>query len=88
LSVGETNHETVLGRLVLVLVLADEALALTVVGLSFAATAKLDLVTREVRLVLFELDKRLQEIKKKRAEMRVLALAGTDWTPNNVTRPV
>jgi hypothetical protein len=56
LGVGETNDKTVLGRLVLVLVLAYETLTLTVIGLSFSATTKLDLVSRKVRLVLLDLD--------------------------------
>jgi hypothetical protein len=56
LGVGETNDKTVLGRLVLVLVLAYETFTLTVVGLSFATTTELDLVARKVRLVLLDLD--------------------------------
>jgi hypothetical protein len=56
LGVGETNDKTVLGRLVLVLVLAYETLTLTVIGLSFSATTELDLVSRKVSLVLLDLD--------------------------------
>ena len=44
LTIGESDHQSVLGRLVLVLVLADETLALTVVRDTFAATTELDLV--------------------------------------------
>jgi hypothetical protein len=56
LTVGETNDETVLGRLVLVLGLAAETLALTVVGTSLAATTELDLVALVVRLGLLDLN--------------------------------
>jgi len=50
--VGETDDETVLGGLVLVLRLAHETLALTVVGASFTATTELDLESAEVCLAL------------------------------------
>jgi hypothetical protein len=46
--------------LVLVLVLSAKTLALTVVGLSLAATTELDLVPRVVRLTLLDFDERLQ----------------------------
>jgi hypothetical protein len=49
LLVGETHNETVFGRLVLVLGLAAETLTLTVVGASFATTAKFDLEALVVR---------------------------------------
>mmetsp|Transcript_5530 Transcript_5530/g.8917 ORF Transcript_5530/g.8917 Transcript_5530/m.8917 type:complete len:301 (+) Transcript_5530:77-979(+) len=49
LTVGETHDETVLGRLVLILCLAAETLALTVVGLTLTATTVLDLVPLVVR---------------------------------------
>mmetsp|Transcript_4389 Transcript_4389/g.9415 ORF Transcript_4389/g.9415 Transcript_4389/m.9415 type:complete len:259 (+) Transcript_4389:231-1007(+) len=51
LTIGETNDQTVLGRLVLVLGLADQAFSLTVVRLTFTATTELDLVSRVVRFV-------------------------------------
>mmetsp|Transcript_31028 Transcript_31028/g.74978 ORF Transcript_31028/g.74978 Transcript_31028/m.74978 type:complete len:274 (-) Transcript_31028:85-906(-) len=56
LRVGEPDDETVLGRLVLVLVLGAQTLTLTVVGLTFTATTELDLVPRKVRLGLLDLD--------------------------------
>mmetsp|Transcript_28688 Transcript_28688/g.61177 ORF Transcript_28688/g.61177 Transcript_28688/m.61177 type:complete len:241 (+) Transcript_28688:245-967(+) len=43
LTVGETDDDTVLGRLVLVLCLAAKSLTLTVVGLSLATTTEFDL---------------------------------------------
>ena len=64
-TVGETNDKTVLWRLVLVLGLNDETLTLTVVSLSLASTAELDLITRKVRLVLGDFDKRLRKKKKR-----------------------
>ena len=56
LRVGEADDEAVLGALVLVLGLADEALALAVVRAALAAAAELDLVPAEVRLGLLNLD--------------------------------
>jgi len=53
--VGETDDETVLGRIVLVLGLGDQPLAGIVVGLSLPAALVLDLVPREVGVVLLEL---------------------------------
>ena len=50
LTVGETDDETVFGRLVLVLGLAAETLTLTVVGTSLAATTELNLEALVVRL--------------------------------------
>jgi hypothetical protein len=64
LTIGEADDQTVLGRLVLVLVLTDETLALTVVRLALAATTELDLVARIVRLVLLAFDKRLGKIER------------------------
>jgi len=61
LLVGETDDKTVLGRLVLVLGLAAKTLSLTVVGLSGATTTELDLEPGEIRLVLLDLDKRLED---------------------------
>jgi len=58
LGVGETNDQTVLGALVLVLGLSAKALALTVVSPSLAATAELDLVTAEVCLGFLHPDER------------------------------
>lgn len=57
--VGEAHHQAVLGRVVLVLVLADQPLPRPVVGLALAPAAKLDLVALEVRLRLLDLDERL-----------------------------
>ena len=59
LFVGEANDQTVLGGLVLVLGLADQALALAVVRLSFATTTELDLVAAVVALAFEYFDKRL-----------------------------
>lgn len=60
LGVGETNDESVLGRLVLVLGLSTQSLTLTVVSLSFASASELDLVPREVGLGLSFLNERLE----------------------------
>ena len=57
-GVGEADHETVLGRVVLVLVLDDQTLASVVVGLALSPSTVLDLVALEVRLVLDELNER------------------------------
>mmetsp|Transcript_32902 Transcript_32902/g.75764 ORF Transcript_32902/g.75764 Transcript_32902/m.75764 type:complete len:334 (+) Transcript_32902:300-1301(+) len=57
LTIGEAHHQTVFGGLVLVLVLATETLALTVIGLALPTTAKLDLITGEVGLVFLDFDK-------------------------------
>jgi len=54
LGVGEADDQAVLGALVLVLGLGNEALALTVVRAALAAAAELDLVPAEVRLGLLE----------------------------------
>lgn len=51
-SVGDTHNKTVLGGVVLVLVLEDQALASIVVSLTLTATTVLDLETLEVGLVL------------------------------------
>jgi hypothetical protein len=59
LAVGETNDKTVLWGLVLVLGLAYETLALTVVRLTLTTTTKLDLVARKVRLGLLNSDENL-----------------------------
>jgi hypothetical protein len=56
--VGDANDKTVLGGSVLVLGLNDETLASVVVGLTFATTTVLDLVTGEVGVVLYGLDER------------------------------
>jgi len=53
LGVGESDDETVLRRLVLVLVLGTQPLSLAVVGFSLAAASELDLIPREVGLVFF-----------------------------------
>ena len=58
-AVRETNNEAVLRRVVLVLGLRNEALALVVVGLTLAAATVLDLVAREVRVRLHSLNERL-----------------------------
>jgi hypothetical protein len=52
LGVGESNDEAVLAGLVLVLVLAAETTALTVISATFATTPVLDLVPGEVCLIL------------------------------------
>eukprot|EP01137_Pigoraptor_chileana_P005004 Opistho-2@47464 len=56
--VGEADDKAVLGRVVLVLVLDNQALAGIVVRLALSATTVLDLVALEVRLVLHNLDER------------------------------
>ena len=58
-AVGGAHDHTVLGGVVFVLVLDDQALAGVVVGLTLPAPAELDLVPLEVRLVLHNLDERL-----------------------------
>ena len=54
-AVREAHHQTVLGRVVLVLVLDHQAPALVVVRLALTAPAVLGLVALEVRLVLHNL---------------------------------
>ena len=63
-SVSDTDNEAVLGSVVLVLVLDDQALASIVVSLSFTATTVLDLVAFEVSFILLDLDERLQRGKR------------------------
>jgi hypothetical protein len=58
-AVGEANDHAVLGRIVLVLGLGDQALASVVVGLTLATAAVLSLVATEVRIVLDKLGERL-----------------------------
>jgi hypothetical protein len=57
-SVGESNNETVLWCIVLVLCLTSQALSGLVVGLSFSTTTILDLVSAKVSAVLGLLDER------------------------------
>jgi hypothetical protein len=52
-SVGETSNKSVLGGTVLVLVLSDQLVSLAVVSLALSSSAKLDLVSLEVGLVLY-----------------------------------
>ena len=59
-SVGESDDEAVFGRVVLVFVLGNKALAGMVVRLSLSPSLKLHLVAFEVRSVLHYFDKRLQ----------------------------
>ena len=63
LGVGETDNKTVLRRLVLVLVLGTQSLALTVIGLTLASASELDLITREVGLTLSLLNENLKTRK-------------------------
>lgn len=63
-SVRETDHKTILGRLILVLGLNNETLSLTVVSLSLTTTAELDLVPGKIGLVLLNLNESLREGKK------------------------
>lgn len=51
-AVAQTNDETVLGRIILVLILEDKTLASLVVGTALATSLKLNLVPLEVLLVL------------------------------------
>jgi len=59
LGVGETDNKPVLGRLVLVLVLATQSLSSTVIGLTLASASELDLVPRKVGLGFSLLNERL-----------------------------
>lgn len=60
-GVGEADDEAVLGSVVLVLVLDDQALTGIVVGLTLASSAVFDLEALKVGLVLDFFDERLQE---------------------------
>lgn len=68
--VGEANHQSVFGGVVLILVLANQPLPRTVVGLTLAPATELDLVTLEIRLCLLHLDERLRNRKYMQAERR------------------
>ena len=57
ISVGKTNDQAILRRLILALVLGDEFQALTVVRNPSPAPAKLHLEALEITLVLLYLDK-------------------------------
>lgn len=59
--VGASDNHAVLGRVVFVLGLNDETLAGIVVCLTLATPAELDLEPLEVRLVLDDLDERLEK---------------------------
>jgi hypothetical protein len=59
-SVGDTDNQTILGGVILVLVLDDQALAGIVVSLSLAAAAVFDLVAFEVSLIFNNLDEWLE----------------------------
>jgi len=61
-GVGEADDETVLGGVVLVLVLDDQALASIIVGLALTAATVLDLEALEIGTVLDELDERLKQV--------------------------
>jgi hypothetical protein len=63
ISIGETNHKAVLGRLVFVLCLTAETFTLTVVGTSLTATTELNLVAAEVGFALLYLGESLEKIK-------------------------
>lgn len=65
LGVGETDDQTVLGRLVLILVLSTQSLALTVVRLALPSASELDLIPREVGVAFSLLYKDLNESEKK-----------------------
>ncbi len=60
-GVGETNNETILGGIVLVLVLDDQALASIVVSLSLTTTTVLNLETLEVGFIFDDFDKWLHK---------------------------
>ena len=60
ISIGETNNQTILGGIVLVLVLNDQAFASIVISLALTASAILDLEAFEISLVFNSLDERLQ----------------------------
>ena len=64
LGVGETDYETVLGGLVLVLVLGTQPLALAVIGLTLASAAELDLIPRKVGLGFSLLNESLERERK------------------------
>lgn len=52
IAVRQTNNQTILWRIVLVLVLEDQAFSRIVIGLSLTTPLELDLVTLEVLFVL------------------------------------
>lgn len=89
--VGQTHNQTVLGSVVLVLVLEDQALASIVVGLSLTTPLELNLVPLEVLLVLHNFYETLNTTKSHiishipiphEIELRLLAQASTTpgWT--------
>lgn len=59
-GIGDADNEAVLGSVVLVLVLDDQALASIVISLSLTAATILDLVAFEVSFILLDLDERLK----------------------------
>lgn len=61
IGVGDADDEAVLGGVVLVLVLDDQALASIVISLSLTTATILDLVAFEVSFILLDLDERLHE---------------------------
>lgn len=63
-AVAQTHDQTVLGRVVLVLVLEDQALASIVVGLALTTPLELDLVPLEVLLVLHDFHETLRGCKR------------------------
>ena len=65
-GVGDTDNEAVLGAVVLVLVLGNEPLAGTVIGLTLTPAPVLDLEALEVSLVLHKLDENLSWWGKKK----------------------
>lgn len=77
--VGETNDKAILGRVILVLVLNDQALASIVVSLALASAAVLDLVALEVGLVLDSLDERLQHHGRTTSERGMDGWAKYGW---------
>lgn len=67
--VGDAHDEPVLGRVVLVLVLDDQALASEVVGLALATPFELHLIPLEVLLVLNYFHERLKQISDKHVRL-------------------
>lgn len=58
-TVAQTDNHTILGGIVLVLVLNDQALTSIVIGLTFTTSAEPDLVTLEVLFILNNLHETL-----------------------------
>lgn len=67
-AVGQANDQTVLGSVVLVLVLENQALASIVIGLSLTTPLELNLVPLKVLLVLHDFNETLNNTQFNRLE--------------------